>query len=94
MDIKCKLSIKALNIEQNSAAVNPDNSIPSKNIGGPKISYSGKKDYIEYEFSNFESINTLRNTLDDLLTHLDMAAKIRTEIEKKEEQLESDKIKQ
>jgi len=83
MTIKCKLTIRTPNIEQISSAVNPDNSIVSKTAKRPIITFSGEGDYVEYEFSNFESVSTIRNTLDDLLTHLDLAIKIKSKIMQK-----------
>lgn len=55
-------------------AVVPDN--PNENEGGGAITSSDDGEVVRFELSGYKRINTLRSTLDDLLTHLEQAKKV------------------
>lgn len=81
MNIKCNLIIKSKDIIISSSSINPDNNIASNDVIRPKIFSKLVNDYIEYDLVNFQNINTLRNTLDDLFSHLSFASSIKKEFQ-------------
>ena len=83
MNIFSQLILNDEKIANAASSINPDNYVNQKVDNGPNIVSTIEINKIVYKFNRFQSINTLRLTLDDLLTHFNFALKIEAEFEKK-----------
>ena len=80
--IKCTLSIIDNNIEQYVKSVNTENN--SENTKhSQSITHVLENNNITYSFENFENINTLRLSLEDILEHLSFSKNITQNYNKK-----------
>ena len=81
--ITCTLSIIDNDIGQYVKSVNPENN-PENSKHSQLITYIlENNDSISYSFENFENINTLRLSLEDLLEHLSFSKKVTQNYNKK-----------